>query len=118
LKSGGQLAIYDVIAGEGGPIIFPVPWAREAGNNFLLTADAMRTTLEKAGFAVESWEDKTEAGMKWLARQRRARQAQAPAQALGLHVVMGPDFPGMTSNLERNFREGRARLAQAVLRRV
>jgi sarcosine/dimethylglycine N-methyltransferase len=118
LKSGGQLAIYDVIAGERGPIIFPVPWAREAGNNFLLTADAMRTTLEEAGFAVESWEDRTEAGMKWLARQRRARQAQAPAQALGLHVVMGPDFPGMTSNLERNFREGRARLAQAVLRRV
>ncbi len=47
--------------------------------------------------------------MKWL-EQRRARQAQAPAQALGLHVVMGPDFPGMTSNLERNFQEGRARL--------
>jgi ubiquinone/menaquinone biosynthesis C-methylase UbiE len=118
LKPQGRLAIYDVIAGEKGPIILPVPWAREAGNNFLLTADAMRGTLETAGFTVDSWEDKTEAGMKWLERQRRARQAQAPAQALGLHVVMGPDFPGMTSNLERNFREGRARLAQAVLRRV
>jgi ubiquinone/menaquinone biosynthesis C-methylase UbiE len=118
LKPSGQLAIYDVIAGEGGPIVFPVPWAREAGHNFLLTAEAMRGTLETEGFAVESWEDKTEEGMKWLTRQRTARQAQAPAQALGLHVVMGPDFPGMTSNLERNFREGRARLAQAVLRRI
>lgn len=28
LKPGGRLAIYDVMAGETGPLLFPVPWAR------------------------------------------------------------------------------------------
>lgn len=29
LKPGGALAIYDILAGAGGPLHFPVPWARE-----------------------------------------------------------------------------------------
>lgn len=27
LKSGGRLALHDVAAGDGGPLLFPVPWA-------------------------------------------------------------------------------------------
>lgn len=28
LKPGGTLAIYDILAGPSGPVLFPVPWAR------------------------------------------------------------------------------------------
>ena len=36
IKPDGLLAIYDIVAGEGGPVVFPVPWARTADISFLL----------------------------------------------------------------------------------
>jgi SAM-dependent methyltransferase len=117
LKPGGRLAIYDVAQGEGGAVIFPVPWARVAEISFLMTPAAMRAALKEAGFAELSFEDKTEAGLAWYAEQR-ARAAGGERPALGIHVAMGPEFPQMAANLGRNFREGRTRLVQAVVERM
>jgi len=35
LKPGGVFAIYDVLQGEGGPALFPVPWARQPSASHL-----------------------------------------------------------------------------------
>ena len=59
--------------------------------------------------------DRTEAGVAWFADHERARARSASSQALGLHLVMGPDFGVMTGNLGRNLREGRVALVQAVV---
>jgi len=40
-----------------------------------------------------------------------------PESPLGLHVVMGPDFPMLGANLGRNLREGRAGIVQAIFQR-
>ncbi len=117
LKPGGRLAIYDVLAGEGGPLIFPVPWAREPAISFLLTSQAMRSLLEEGGFKVLSWRDKTHEGIAWFSQQQAARQAGRATPPLGIQVVMGPEFPAMIENLGRNLREGRARLLEAVLQK-
>ena len=114
LKPGGRLAVYDVVAGNGRPLIFPVPWAQGAEMSFLLTADAMRKVLESAGFFEVSWTDKTEAAMTWFA-ELQARSPSSPP--LGIAVVMGPQFLEMAKNLEQNLQDGRVRLVQAVLRR-
>jgi SAM-dependent methyltransferase len=116
LKPGGRLAIYDVVKGEGGDLIFPVPWARVPEISFLVTPDAMRAALTAAGFSELSFEDKTEPGLAWYAEQQ-ARAAAGGRPALGIHVVMGPEFSGMAANLGRNLREGRARLVQVVVER-
>ncbi|MBV8653186.1 MAG: methyltransferase domain-containing protein [Alphaproteobacteria bacterium] len=116
LKPSGRLAIYDVVEGEGGDLIFPVPWARVPEISFLATAEAMRAALTAAGFSELSFEDKTDAGLTWYAEQQ-ARAAAGTRPALGIHVVMGAEFPGMAANLGRNLREGRARLVQAVVER-
>jgi SAM-dependent methyltransferase len=117
LKPGGRLAIYDVVKGEGGDLIFPVPWARVPEISFLVTSDAMRAALKAAGFVELSFDDKTEAGLTWYAEQQKAREAASAPPVLGIHVAMGPDFAGMGANLGRNLREGRARLAQVVVER-
>ena len=114
LRPGGRFAIYDVVAGNGAPLHFPVPWSREPGTSFLVTPDEMRATLEQQGFRVIAWEDRTEAGIAWFAAQQTASRASSP---LGLHLAMGPEFPAMAANLGRNLREGRAGLMQAVLHR-
>jgi SAM-dependent methyltransferase len=116
LRPGGRLAIYDVLAGEAGPLIYPVPWARRPEISFLMTPEAMRQTLRESGFRELEWRDATEGAVAWLAERAAAPAPAAPG--LGLPVVMGPDFPQLAANLARNLAEGRARLAQTVLEAV
>jgi hypothetical protein len=118
LKPGGRLAIHDVALGDGGPPLYPVPWAREPGTSFLLTPKAMRNALAQAGFEEVSWVDKTGLAQAWVADLKAGRQ-KSPAP-FGLEVVMGPEFAEMAVNLGRNLLgrnllEGRVRIIQAVM---
>jgi len=115
LKPGGRLAIYDILAGDGGPLIFPVPWARRPELSFLLSSDEMRELLSKTGFQELSWVDKTEDSLAWLAELKSRVQNRPP---LGIGVVMGDQFAEMAENLGRNLHAGRVRLVQAVVQRV
>jgi SAM-dependent methyltransferase len=116
LRPGGCLAIDDVVAGDGGPPIFPVPWARVPENSFLLTPEAMREAVAGAGFAEVSWADKTDAALAWAAEMQTKREAKPTP--LGLHIVMGPQFAEMAANLGRSLQEGRVRLVQAIMARA
>jgi len=116
LRPGGALALYDVLAGPAGPVLFPVPWARAPGASFLVTPDELRGLLAASGFRVESWEDTTAAATAWFANLVRKIQETGPPP-LGLHLVLGPDFALMARNLRRNLEEGRVLLAQVVARR-
>lgn len=116
LRPGGKLAVYDILAGPRGPVLFPVPWARGPETSFLVSPDELRRLLGAAGFEVVSWEDPTAAGREWFAAvSRRIRQDGLPP--LGFHLLLGPDFPAMAENQRRNLEEGRIVLAQVVARR-
>jgi SAM-dependent methyltransferase len=118
LKPAGRLAIYDVVAGDVEPLIFPVPWARQPEISFVITTEMMRDVLAKAGFEEISWADKTAAAIAWFADQKAAQGSAVAASSLGIHVVMGAEFVEMAANLGRNLREKRARLIQVIVRRV
>lgn len=118
LKKGGRFAIYDVVAGNGQPLHFPVPWSREPATSFLMAPDAMRATLEGAGFRIVDWTDRTEAARAWFDERRKAAAAGAAPPPLGLHIAMGPDMARMAANLGRNIAEGRVAVLQAVAERV
>jgi SAM-dependent methyltransferase len=118
LKPGGSFAMFDVVAGNAGPLHFPVPWARDPAASFLLAPDATKNVLEACGFAVVEWTDATELAQGWFQAQATAAQSRPEAlKPLALPLIMGPDFPARAQNLGRNFQEGRARLLQAVVRR-
>ena len=41
VKPGGIFAVYDVLQGEGGEVLYPVPWARDPSISHLATPDEM-----------------------------------------------------------------------------
>jgi SAM-dependent methyltransferase len=116
LKPGGTLAIYDVLAGPSGPVLFPVPWARTPDTSFLVQPDELRKLLEGAGFTVTDWSDTTEAARAWfVSLAEKIRKEGFPS--LGFHVLLGADFKAMAQNQGRNLQEGRIVLAQVVARK-
>lgn len=116
LKLGGTLAIYDVLAGPSGPVLFPVPWARTPDTSFLVSPDELRKLLEESGFTVVDWSDTTEAARAWfVALAERIRREGFPS--LGFHLLLGADFKEMAQNQGRNLQEGRIVLAQIVAKK-
>ena len=115
LGVGGKLAIYDVIAADGRPLLYPVPWSRGPDTSFLMTAAEMQTMLDRLGFVAESWSDCTAAAITWFADRKKQQDASTAGKPpLGLHLAMGPDFKTMSANLAQNLADGRAAIAQAV----
>jgi ubiquinone/menaquinone biosynthesis C-methylase UbiE len=117
LKPGGLLAIYDIVAGEGEPLIFPVPWAREPSISFLVTSDELRELLGQAGFQVVSWRDTSEEGRSWFREVAEKMQKVGGTPPLGFHILLGPDFKTMARNQVRNLNENRICLIEAVVQR-
>ena len=116
LKPGGHLAIYDIIAGPGGDVYFPVPWARDPSISFLATDDELRNDLGAAGFNIISWRDTTDVGLAWFAaKSTQIKKHGRPI--LGYHMLMGDDFLPMARNQLRSFKENRMTLLQVIAKR-
>ena len=111
LRPGGIVALYDAVSGSGPPL-FPVPWARDASTSFLLSPDALRDVLEQGGFTVIAWRDVTTDARRWFAARPRGA-----LPGLGLHLLIGPEFPQMAANFGRSVMEGRVGLLMAVARK-
>ena len=116
LRPGGRFAIYDVVAGTGDPLRFPVPWSRTPETSFLLSAQSTRDALREAGFEEVSFQDQTTLATEWFAAL--VNGPPATRTPIGLPVVMGPEFPQMAANLYHNLAEGRAGVIALVVRAV
>lgn len=108
LKRGARFAVYDVLQGEGGPIHYPVPWARDASISFLATPDQMQSMLTAAGFSIKQADDSTEEGQEWF-QAVAARMAKAGGPPVTFRAFLGNDFSAMAANQVRNLVERRIR---------
>jgi ubiquinone/menaquinone biosynthesis C-methylase UbiE len=116
LRPGGRLGIYDVLAGAGGEVLFPVPWARDPSTSFLLTSRQLLNHLTEIGYKLVIWRDVTEAGRQWFKEQQERMERQG-APAVGLQLLLGPEFRQMALNQFLNLQGDRIALLQAVVRR-
>lgn len=115
LKPGRMFAVYDVLQGEGGDVIFPVPWARDPSISALATPDDMLKLLDDAGFAVETSADSTSKSQAWFeAMAERLRTSGPPP--VGFDLIFGPDFADMMHNQIENLAERRIRTVTYVCR--
>jgi len=111
LVTGGRLAIWDVTAGEPGPVDYPLPWADQPGRSHLVPAARLRAAVEAAGFTVGHWADLT---VDAAALMRAVLADRAFARApLGLHAFV-PGFAAKAANLTEGLAAGRLRVIQAV----
>ena len=126
LAPGGRLAIHDVVARDGDPPRYPLPWASEPEASHLRSAGQTRAAVARAGFTELGYTDQTQVSADWFAAQLRPAPAatapspSAPAGALpfGLPVIMGPRFAEMTRNLAGNLADGRLGVLQLVAERT
>jgi SAM-dependent methyltransferase len=119
LKPGGRLALQDVAQGPGGVPHYPVMWADTPATSFLRTPEQTRALLEGAGFRVLVWQDNTDTAIADAEAERAHALASGGGHpVLGIHVVVGPSFWDKARNGNRNLRENRIRLINAVLSRA
>ncbi len=113
VKPGGIFAVYDVLQGEGGDVLFPVPWAREPSISHLATPDEMKSLLAEAGFKILDVHDSTEESQSWF-EAKAARMAESDPPPVTFQVFLGSDYPEMVRNQVRNLTERRIRTVSYI----
>jgi ubiquinone/menaquinone biosynthesis C-methylase UbiE len=113
LKPGARFGIYDLLQGEGGEVLYPVPWARDRTTSFLVRRAELRSLLQAAGFAVESWRDTTADARLWM-EEMKARAAEPNAPPSMLRLLFAEDAQTIVQNLARNLVEGRVMPTEVI----
>lgn len=115
LRPGAAFGIYDVLAGPGGDVRYPTPWAGDASTSFLATPEDLEGLLQDVGFVVASRRDTSAEGRAFF-EAVFARIAERGPPPLGLHVLM-PEFRPRAETLLRNIQEERVVLAEVICRK-
>ena len=111
LKPGGRYVFQEMAAGKTAASYFPLPWASDPADNFLVPADEMRSILGASGFTAELFEDSSDTH---LSRTGANATPAAPGQ-LGLAVFVD-DLAKKAANARRSLEEGQVRLVRGVFR--
>lgn len=108
LKPGGRYAFQEMAAGKTATSYFPLPWASDPGDSFLVPADEMRALLGDSGFIAEAFEDTSDAHLG-----RTTADAAPNALTLGVYV---DNLAQKAGNARRSLQEGQVRLVRGVYR--
>jgi len=111
LKPGGRYAFQEMAAGEAAISYFPLPWATEPADSFLVSAQEMRLALGGCGFSAELFEDTSDAH---LGRSIANARPAAPGQ-LGLGIFVD-NLAQKAENARCSLEEGQVRLVRGVFR--
>lgn len=106
LKLGGRVAMFDIVAGPGGPVHFPVPWGYDESTSALLSLDETRAALRVAGLTLTAIVDVSELAEVWFAQQVGLSCKPEGPPPIGFHVLL-PEWGVMARNQWRNIRERR-----------
>lgn len=111
LKPGGRYAFQEMAAGNVATSYFPLPWATEPADNFLVSADEMQSLLGECGLIAELFEDTSDAHLS----RTTANATPAAAGQLGLAVFVD-NLAQKAANARRSLEEGQVRLVRGVFR--
>lgn len=110
LKPDGRFAFQEIVAGDTPTTHFPLPWAANPAEQFLLSLDETRELLLHAGLTAEYFEDVSNSPLPEPASGTPEGVAQA---ALSLSVYVD-DLAQKAENATRSIRERQIRLVRGV----
>jgi SAM-dependent methyltransferase len=116
LRPGGLFGLYDLLRGPGGPVHFPVPWARDQATSFLVAPDELRGLLGGCGLEIVGWRETADEGRAWFRRLRERIERDGPPP-VGFHLLLGPEFGEMARNQVRNLDEQRIVPTEVICRK-
>ena len=108
---GCRFAFQEMAAGTTATSYFPLPWATDPADNFLVSVEEMHSLLGESGFITELLEDTSDAHLKGAT----ANATPAASGQLGLAVYVD-DLALKAGNARRSLEEGQVRLVRGVLR--
>ena len=103
LKPGGRYAFQEMAAGKQATSYFPLPWATDPADSFLVSAEEMRSLLGESGFVAELLEDTSDAHLS----RTTANATPGSTGQLGLAVFVDdlgkrPETRGAASRRARS----------------
>jgi SAM-dependent methyltransferase len=111
LKPGGRFAFQEIAAGKASQPYFPLPWATDPADSFLVSAEEMRSLLGGCGFIAELFEDTSDIHLS------RTIANATPAASGQLSLAVFVDNLGeKAANARRSLEEGQVRLVRGVFR--
>jgi sarcosine/dimethylglycine N-methyltransferase len=111
LDRNGRYAFQEMAAGSVVTSYFPLPWATDPGDNFLVSVEEMRSLLEECGFVAELLEDTSDTHLS----RAIANATPGSAGQLGLGVFVD-NLGQKAGNARRSLEEGQVRLVRGVFR--
>lgn len=111
LKPGGRFAFQEMAAGSVAASYYPLPWASNPADNFLVSTQDMQSLLGASGLSCELLEDTSDVH---LSRTAANATPAAPGQ-LGLAVFVD-DLAQKAANAKRSLEEGQVRLVRGIFR--
>jgi SAM-dependent methyltransferase len=111
LKPGGRFAFQELAAGTTATSYFPLPWATDPADSFLVSIEEMRSLLGESGFIAELLEDTSDAHLG----ATTANATPAASGQLGLAVYVD-NLAQKAGNARRSLEEGQVRLVRGVFR--
>jgi MPBQ/MSBQ methyltransferase len=115
LKPSGRVAMFEILAGPGGALELPVPWADRADQSWLVTGGELRALLGAAGLEVTTWNEGPKAVEAIGHAAQRVKMTPA-AERLGLDLLM-PDFKARMAGLASNVAQQKIVLVQVIAQR-
>lgn len=116
LRTGGRLALHEVVSGDGAPIHLPVFWASEARHNHLLPEDDLVRTIVSAGFEIGHLDDVSAEAIEFFRSAHALPKEKRPK--LGPPLIIPFDPGRKAANVLRNLEAGRIRIVRGVCRAV
>jgi SAM-dependent methyltransferase len=68
LAPGARLAIWEVCQPRQAGLPWPMPWSLDGTDSFVVTADALRASVEQGGFTATEWTNETAWVQAWITR--------------------------------------------------
>lgn len=110
LAPGGRYAFQEMASGNVAAPWFPLPWATDPADSFLVSGEELQGLLDQAGFDLEIFEDTSDAHLS-----RTAGTAAAAPSPLSLAVFVD-NLAQKVGNARRSLEEGRIRLVRGIFR--